>query len=179
MDRIATHQDSLVDMANVINCIDSCLEAMTSLHNHINSHLQQNDHPVDNLSAKLDNHAQQVHLVLDPLGQLVARMEKCRNAFMSLDPNANPHATASCMATIAQNSAPHSNIPESPDTDRVDHNPPSLPGGISAPPAQRWTGVDPSQFGSRHTVPQLSVDASGPPKRTTPQLGGDASGPQQ
>jgi hypothetical protein len=179
MDCIATHQDSLVDMAKVVNRIDSRLEAMATLHDCIDSHLQWNNHPVDALSAQLNNHAQQVNSMLNPLGQSVARMEKCLNALSSISADANPHAMASQMATMAHNNALHPTILESPDVDCIDHNLPSPSGGISALPAQRWTGVNPSLFGPKRTVPQLGVDASGPPKRTTPQHSVDASKPQQ
>jgi hypothetical protein len=51
MDCIVMHQDSIVDMANVITRIDSRLDAMATLHDHFDSHLQWNDHPVVDLSA--------------------------------------------------------------------------------------------------------------------------------
>jgi hypothetical protein len=146
MDHIAMHQDSLVDMANVLNHIDSRLDVMASLHNCFNSHLQLNDHPVVDLSTQLGSHAQQVHLMLNPLGQSVARMEKCLNALPSFGANANAHATASCMTKMAHDNPQHPTIPASPDADRADHNLPSPPGSISAPPDQRWTGIDPSLF---------------------------------
>jgi hypothetical protein len=105
-------------------------------------------------------------------------MEERLNALTSIGNVANPHAMASRMALMAHNNAPHPTIPAIPDADRVDYDHPSPPGGVSALPAQHWTGVDPSQFSPKHTTPHLSVDASGPPKHTAPQLGVDASGPQ-
>jgi hypothetical protein len=106
-------------------------------------------------------------------------MEKCLNALTSLGADANAHAMASRMTPMAQDNAQHPTIPESLDADRADHNLPPPSGGISALLAQHWTGVDPSLFGPKHTMPQLGVDASGTPKCTTPPLGVDASGPQQ
>ncbi len=181
MDCIVMHQDSLVDMANVAHPIDFCLDAMASLHNCFNSHLQWNNHPAVDLSAQLDNHAQQVYLVLEPLGQLVARVEKCLHTLTSLDSDANAHATASCMTTMAHDNAQHPAIPESLDADRVDHDLPSQPGGVSAPQPGGISAppdVDPSLFGPKCIAPQLGDDASGTPKSTMPPLGVDASGPQ-
>ncbi len=125
--------------------------------------------------------------MLDPLGQLVARIEKCLHTLTSVDSDANAHATASHMTTMAHDNAQHPTIPESPDEDRINHNLPSRsgsisaprPGGVSALLAQRWTGVDPSLFGPKRIAPQPGDDASGTPKRTTPPLGVDASSPQQ
>ncbi len=187
MDCIVTHQDSLVDMANVVHCNDSCLDAMASLHDCFDSHLQQNDHPAVDLSAQLNNHAQQVHLVLDPLGQSVDRMEKYLHTLMSLDSDAGAHATASHVTTMAHDNAQHPTILESMDEDHVNHDLPSQTSGVSAPrpgsvlalPAQRWTGVDPSLFGPKRITPQLGDDASSTPTCTMPPLGVDASGPQQ
>jgi hypothetical protein len=68
MDRIAAHQDHLIDVATIVNCINSHFDVMATLHYCIDSHLQRNDHLVDILSAQLDSHAQQVNSVLDPLG---------------------------------------------------------------------------------------------------------------
>jgi hypothetical protein len=106
-------------------------------------------------------------------------MEEHLHALTSIGDVSNPHVTASNMASMAHNNAPHSTIPASPDADQVDYDLPSSPGGVSALPAQCWTGVDPSLFGPKHTAPQLGVDASGSPKYNTPQLGVDTSSPQQ
>jgi hypothetical protein len=117
--------------------------------------------------------------MLDPLGKLVARMEKCLTTIRSLGSYANAHATASRMTTMAHNNAQHLTFPESPDVDRIDHDLPSRLGGVSALPVQCWTGVDPSLFGPKCITPQLGMDASGTPNCTTLPVGMDASGPQQ
>ncbi len=127
------HQDSLIDMANIMHRIDSCLDAMASLHDCFDSHLQQNNHPAVDLSAQLDNHAQQVNSVLDPLGQSVVRMEKYLHTLTSLDSDANAHAAASHVTTMAHDNTQHPTIQESLDEDRINHNLPSQPSGVSAP----------------------------------------------
>jgi hypothetical protein len=106
-------------------------------------------------------------------------MEVPLNALTSISNVIDPHATASCMALRAHNNASHPPIPASPDMDCVDYNLHSPPDGVSALPAQCWTGVDFFLFVPKHTAPQLGVDASGPPKRTMLQLGVDTSGPSQ
>jgi hypothetical protein len=133
MDRIMIHQDSLVDMADVVHCIDSCLDAMASLHDCFDSHLQQNNHPAVDLSAQLDNHAQKVHLVLDPLGQRWPEWKKYLHTLSFLNSDANAHAMASRMTTMAHDNAQHLTIPESPDNNSINHDLPSRPGSISAP----------------------------------------------